>query len=71
MKELNLKDTTFGWVTIEGFIDFTNHQISENQIRWCLRSKNHNGLDEHVTTLGRKIYLNTQGFLKWFEENNK
>ena len=65
----NLSD--FGWVTIEGFIDFTNHQISENQIRWCLRSKKHNGLDEHVKTFGRRTYLNTQGFLKWFEENNK
>ena len=71
MTELNLKDTTFDWVTIEGFIDFTNHQISENQIRWCLRSKKHNGLDEHVKTFGRRTYLNTQGFLKWFEENNK
>ena len=67
----NENQLTFDWVTIEGFIDFTNNQISENQIRWCLRSKNHNGLDEHVTTLGRKTYLNKQGFLKWFEENNK
>jgi len=69
MLKENLSD--FGWVTIEGLIDFTNNQISENQIRWCLRSKNHNGLAEHVTTLGRKTYLNKQGFLKWFEENNK
>lgn len=69
MLKENLSD--FGWVTIEGLIDFTNNQISKNQIRWCLRSKNHNGLGEHVTTLGRKTYLNKQGFLKWFEENNK
>jgi hypothetical protein len=71
MSTLKENLSNFGWVTIEGLIEFTNNQISENQIRWVLRSKNHNGLDEHVTTLGRKTYLNKEGFLKWFEENNK
>ena len=68
---INENSSDFGWVTIDGFLKFTNHQITENQIRWCLRSKNHNGLDQHITTFGRKIYVHKQGFLGWFEENNK
>ncbi|HIN67898.1 MAG TPA: hypothetical protein EYM93_01330 [Methylococcales bacterium] len=67
----NENQLTFDWVTIEGFINFTNNQISESQIRWCLRSRAHNGLDKHVKTFGRKIYVHKQGFLGWFEENNK
>ena len=67
----NENQLTFDWVTIEGFINFTNNQISESQIRWCLRSRTHNGLDKHVKTFGRKIYVHKQGFLGWFEENNK
>jgi len=68
---INENSSDFGWVTIDGFLKFTNQQISESQIRWCLRSRTHNGLDKHVKTFGRKIYVHKQGFLGWFEENNK
>ena len=69
MEKLNIKDTTFDWLTINGFINFTNQQITKNQIRWLLRSRLNNGLNEHVKTIGRKLYINKQGFISWMENN--
>jgi len=60
---------SWDWLTINGFIKFTNHQITENQLRWLLRSRFSNGLNEHVKTIGRKIYINKQGFIRWLENN--
>ena len=58
----------FDWLTIPATVEFTNDQVTENQIRWWLRSRKTNGLDEHVRSIGKKIYINKAGFCKWFEQ---
>ena len=60
--------TTFDWLTIPAIVEFTNNQVSENQLRWWLRSKKSNGLGEHTRTIGRKIYINKIGFMEWFDQ---
>lgn len=57
----------FPWLTIPSLVQFTNEQVTENQIRWWLRSKNTNGLGKYTRTIGRKIYINKKGFMEWFE----
>ena len=59
---------TFDWLTIPATVEFTNNQVTENQIRWWLRSKKSNGLAEHTRTIGRKIYINKIGFMEWFDQ---
>jgi hypothetical protein len=61
---------SWDWLTINGFIKFTNQQITENQIRWLLRSRLSNGLNDHVKTIGRKLYINKQGFISWMEHDS-
>ena len=62
------KESIFGWVTILSLVEFTNEEVTENQIRWWLRSKESNGLAKITRTIGRKTYINKNGFIKWFEE---
>ena len=57
----------FPWLTIPSLVQFTNEEVTENQIRWWLRSKNTNGLGQYTRTIGRKIYFNKKGFMEWFE----
>jgi len=57
----------FHWLTIPSLVKFTNEEVTENQIRWWLRSKNTNGLDKYTRIIGRKIYINKKGFMEWFE----
>ena len=57
----------FPWLTIPSLVQFTNEEVTENQIRWWLRSKNTNGLSKYTRTIGRKIYINKNGFMEWFE----
>ena len=59
---------TFDWLTIPATVEFTNNQVTENQIRWWLRSKQTNGLGKHVRTIGKKIYINKFGFIEWFDQ---
>ncbi len=59
---------TFDWLTIPSLVEFTNKQVTENQLRWWLRSKQSNGLGEYTRTIGRKIYINKTGFMKWFDQ---
>lgn len=61
-------ESIFYWVSIQSLLLFTNEEISENQIRWWLRSKETNGLGKYTRTIGRKIYIHKYGFMKWFEE---
>jgi len=60
--------TTFDWLTIPSLVEFTDKQVTENQLRWWLRSKKSNGLGEHTRTIGRKIYINKIGFMEWFDQ---
>jgi len=60
-------EQTFPWLTIPSLIQFTNDEVTENQIRWWLRSKKTNGLSKYTRVIGRKIYINKSGFLEWFE----
>jgi len=59
---------TFDWLTILSLVEFTDKQVTENQLRWWLRSKKSNGLAEHTRTIGRKIYINKIGFMEWFDQ---
>ena len=59
---------TFDWLTILSLVEFTDKQVTENQLRWWLRSKETNGLVEHTRTIGRKIYINKIGFMEWFDQ---
>jgi len=61
------KEVTFDWLTIPSLIEFTDKQVTENQLRWWLRFKKTNGLEECTRTIGRKIYINKAGFMRWFE----
>jgi len=61
-------ESTFCWLTIPSLVNFTNKEVTENQIRWWLRSKSTNGLGKYTRTIGRKIYINKNGFMEWFEQ---
>ena len=57
---------TFDWITILAIPEFTDNQVSENQIRWWLRSKKTNGLGKHVRKMGGKTYINKPGWVgRW------
>ena len=66
-KEAQKTGPTFDWLTIPSLVEFTDKQVTENQLRWWLRSKKSNGLGEHTRTIGRKIYINKIGFMEWFD----
>lgn len=51
------QDEEWPWLSIQSFSEYTNGEISEWQIRWLLRSRHQNGLDEDVITIGKKLYL--------------
>ena len=42
-------------------------KLSESQLRWLIKQRQHNGLKESgaVLKVGRRIYLNKRRFLKW------
>ena len=61
-------ELTFDWLTIPSLVNFTNKEVTQNQIRWWLRFKSTNGLGKCTRTIGRKIYINKHGFLEWFEQ---
>jgi len=61
-------ELTFPWLTIPSLVEFTNEEVTENQIRWWLRSKSTNGLDKCTRIIGRKIYINKNGFMDWFAQ---
>jgi len=58
----------FPWLTIPSLVQFTNEEVTENQIRWWLRSKKTNGLGKCTRIIGRKIYINKHRFMEWFEQ---
>jgi len=62
-----ITESTFDWLTIPSLVNFTNKEVTENQLRWWLRSKKSNGLGKYTRTIGRKIYIHKLGFMKWFE----
>lgn len=40
-------------------------QFKESSIRWWLRQRRNNGLDEHVRKVGKQLYVYVPGFLHW------
>ena len=55
------------WATIEKLVADSDGLITESQVRWALRYRNENGLAEHVTRFGRRLYLHVPGFARWFK----
>ena len=49
--------------------DFLNNypQFSEHQMRWLLMRRQENGLSECTRKIGKPLYINVPGFLKWIE----
>lgn len=41
------------------------------QLRWALRFRDENGLAEHVTRFGRRLYIHEPGFVRWFESQGR
>lgn len=39
--------------------------ISEHALRWALRFRHTNGLDAHVTRLGKNLLIHVPGFTSW------
>ena len=52
------------WMPLREFVS-ENTQFTVNQLRWLIRHKTENGLDTVFTKVGRRIYINEQGFADW------
>ncbi len=63
--------TLSDWTTIEGFVRDHPDKFTESQIRWALRFREENGLAEHVTRMGRRIYIHVPGFTEWFQRRGQ
>ena len=59
------------WVTIDHLVDRHSDKFTRGQILWALRHRDENGLNAHVTRLGRHLYINLPGFTTWFVENGR
>jgi hypothetical protein len=54
-------------ITIEGMIEQYPGLFSETQLRWALRTRKDNGLNQHVFKLGKMLYLSKSGFAEWLQ----
>ena len=56
------------FVLPEKFVQENSEILSDPQIRWFLRQRNVNGLNESgaVVLIGRKFYIRRSKFTKWF-----
>ena len=59
------------WSTVEGLVDQHPDKFTEPQLRWALRYRDENGLAEHVTRMGRRLYIHIPGFTDWFQSQGR
>ncbi len=59
------------WSTVEGLVDQHRDKFTECQLRWALRYRDENGLAEHVTRMGRRLYIHVPGFTRWFQSQGR
>ena len=59
------------WSTVEGLVDRYSDKFTEPQLRWALRYRDENGLAEHVTRMGRRLYIHIPGFTDWFQSQGR
>ena len=52
------------WMPLREFVS-ENNQFTVNQLRWLIRHKTENGLEAVFVKVGRRIYINEQGFADW------
>ena len=52
------------WLPIREFVS-ENNQFTVNQLRWLIRHKRENGLEAVFVKVGKRIYINEQGFADW------
>jgi len=51
--------------TIEQLVKEYPNLISEHAMRWALRFRHKNGLDQHVTRFGKHLLIHVPGFTAW------
>lgn len=44
-------------------------QFPEPRLRWWLRERKRNGLDQHVRKLGKQLYVHVPGFTRWVDSH--
>ena len=52
------------WLSLNDFVS-EHSQFTENQLRWLIRHKRENGLNSVFKKVGKRIYINEQGFADW------
>lgn len=52
------------WLPLNDFVS-EHSQFTENQLRWLIRHKRENGLSRVFKKVGKRIYINEQGFADW------
>lgn len=55
---------------IKGMVEQHKDKFTEHQIRWWLRDREENGLDECVVKIGKRLYVHQPSFLRWFISKN-
>lgn len=54
------------WKPILSFVkDHPDHH--ENEIRWLIRNKDHNGFNNVVRKIGRRWFLSDHRFARWID----
>lgn len=44
--------------------------LSLDQIRWLIFNAKHNGLDSCIARIGRRVYIDVDGFDAWLQVQN-
>jgi len=57
--------------TPEGLSAVSGGKISVSQLRWALRFREENGLNEAVIKFGRRLYIHKPSFFKWLLNTQK
>jgi len=52
--------------TPDSLVKISGGKISLAQIRWALRFRNENGLNEAVVKMGKRLYIHRPTFMRWF-----
>lgn len=56
-------------LTIRQFCE-QNPAFNEGGIRFLIFNKKHNGFDQCIVRVGRKILINVTAFFRWLDEKN-
>ena len=55
------------WKPLSDFLQ-THPQFHENQMRWLLRHRKQNGLENAIRKIGRSLYVHEGIFADWIHE---